>query len=147
MPLEILVPLVVAGIILAGLLVKFLINTPPRLLDDRNQVERVFLNDYPAAKLARKVLISDNKRISIFGFINDTEHIGFVEVFGSKHVTRMIGRQDLLHIKTMGERRVQLSLRDFTLPYLDLQFCDKNERDQALHLLEVIKVQPVFTEG
>ncbi len=66
MPIYLLGPLVVCGIILVVILVRALFNQRPRELSDRRDIETLFLMDFPKAVITEPVLIGSNRRSAIF---------------------------------------------------------------------------------
>lgn len=138
MPLEILVPLVVGGIALSIMLVRLLVNTPERLLETEQMVQEVFQADFPLERVD-EVLISNDKRLALLKLAEDGR-VGFVEVMGSKHVTRIWSASDIKNVETTGKKEFKIELSDFTLPRLTLKFSTAREAEKAQHWIGQSKI-------
>lgn len=141
MPLEVLVPLVIFGIVFAVVLVKYTVNAPQRLLTGSAMVQAVFALDYPTAVIAGKIQISSNQQVAIFSVTEPADHLGLVEVMGSKHLTRLLAPDDIRHIDHQNPNEYSIDLRDFTLPNIKVKFATRNEAnafkteiDRLVHL-------------
>lgn len=122
MPLEILAPLVAAGIALTVFLVWWLADAPPRLLRDTQSAGDLLRTDYPEARISHTILASDG-RAALMSLETPADRIGLVSVFGSHHVTRLLGHEDIQTASTDGNR-LKLSLADFTCPSIGIELSE-----------------------
>ena len=122
MPLELLGPLVLVGIVLVVVVVRLTANTPPRLIHTTEQAREILLKDYPAITIGSRIFVTMDKTAAII-LPEEPEHsLGLVTVLGSKHVTRLLEARDILLISNLGEGACQLKLNDFTFPGIVLRF-------------------------
>jgi len=147
MPLFILVPLVVIGITLAVVLVRLTINHGPRLLADEADVIGSFALDHPLANPSGKVTISQSRDSAILAISEPVGCLGFVETMGSKRVTRLWTADDIAKYETGGEADLHITLRDFTLPQVKMQFANAGERDAALAMVSSLEIKTVETRA
>ena len=141
MPLEILAPMVLAGIALAVVLVKLLVNAPENLLESNQIVHSVFMRDFPLAETGSEFFVTFDKRIAAFMIAKPERHLGVVEVMGSKHLTRLLGSTDIRSVEREGAMAVSLRLRDFTLPAIGFKFDSGEKAEQLMQMLGGITKQ------
>lgn len=140
MPLEILGPLVLIGILSAVVLVRFVANTPPRLIDTASQAQAILLSDYPSVVFGSKVLITKNRCEALIESKEPANHLGLVHVMGSKHVARFLNAGDIRSITNIDLDSLLLNLKDLTLPKIELQFETVEQKEAALVLFENLKL-------
>lgn len=140
MPLEILGPLVLIGIISAVIFVRFVANTPPRLIEDHAQAKAVFLKDFPAVTFGPMVAITKNEREALIEIKEPVGHIGFVHAMGSKHVARLIAVGDIASISEKDGTRLILNLGELTLPQIVFDFQTEERCKVAMSLFDEIKL-------
>lgn len=140
MPLEILGPLVLIGIISAVVLVRFVANTPPRLIGTASQAQTILLSEYPSTMVGSKVVITKNKCEALIEVHKPDNHIGLVHVLGSKHVARLLTAGDIRAITNNGSDRLVLNLKELTLPKIELQFVSIEQKDEAAGLFDKLNL-------
>lgn len=122
MPIYLLGPLVVCGIILVVILVRALFNQRPRELSDRRDIETLFLMDFPKAVIAEPVLIGSNRRSAIFALEGEEKRFGLMRGMGNHWLTRMLTGHGVTAINRAGELQVEIRMDDFTLPRTAIRF-------------------------
>jgi hypothetical protein len=140
MPLEILGPLVLVGIISAVVLARFVANTPPRLINTASQAQAILLNEFPSVVFGSKFMITKNGCEALIEIKEPANHLGLVHVMGSKHVARLLGAGDIRSITNNDPNDLVLNLKDLTLPKINLQFETDEQKDAALKLFENLKL-------
>ena len=121
MPLELLGPLVLVGIVLVIVVVRQIADTPPRLLQTAEQAREIFLKDYPSVTIGSSIFVTADKTAAVVLPEEPLHTLGLVTVLGSKHVTRLLEAGDILTMEA-SEGACQLKLNDFTFPHIVLRF-------------------------
>ena len=122
MPLELLGPLVIIGIVAVILVVRQFANTPPRLIQSQQQAREIFRQDFPSVITGSGIFVSTDKTAALFLLENPADSLGLVTVLGSKHVTRLLGAGDINSMIDLGDGTCQFMLNDFTFPQIVLRF-------------------------
>ena len=138
MPLEILAAMVVVGVGLSVLLVRWAFGANrPRIREAGEAVRRLRI-DFPeaGADAADAVLVADDGRNALIRLAAPAGHLGYVQAFGSKYVSRLIAPGDIRNGKYQGDGVLRVHLKDITLPRIDLRFSDGERGRQALHWIE-----------
>ncbi len=133
MPLEILAPVVLVGIVVVVLMVWLLANHPPRLLENAEIVSGLFLSDYPEAVVSGSWIISDDKKLAVCGLSAPKGAVGLAEVLGSKHVTRLLSAADIREVREEQDGIV-FHLDDFTLPSVRIAAQEQEKRLQIMQI-------------
>lgn len=133
MPLEILAPVVLAGIVVVVLMVWLLANHPPRLFENGQTVSSLFLSDYPEAVISGSWIISDDKKLAVCRLSAPKDVVGLAEVLGSKHVTRLLSAPDIREVLEEQDGIV-MHLNDFTLPSVRIAVKDHEKRLQIMQI-------------
>lgn len=134
MPLEILGPLVLAGIALTVMLVRLLVNAPQKRFWMPEEVRSAFLLDYPGERPG-PVILSQSGREALLAIEGNAPRAGFVGSFGSKWVSRLLEPGDIVAMEATGSGSLRLKLADFTLPGVTIEFGDSGRRDAAMAML------------
>lgn len=118
MPLQILVPLIVVGLVAVLAAVHFSGgSTPPPPMDDEAAAQR-YLEDYPNDRVT-EIIFDAHRQVAVLVLDRDGE-IGLVQRIGKHSLTRRLTRTNLVSMKQV-DGRLELVLRDFTLPKLKLE--------------------------
>ena len=142
MPLEILGPLVIAGIAFVVVLVRLTVNHQPRLLTNSAMAQKRFLMDYPKADFDGNWLISDDREVAMSRLAEPPNALALVEVMGSKHLTRLLTARDLKSVSEQGDD-LMIELDDFTLPAIRVKMQEFEIRETARQLCQsILTVQP-----
>ncbi len=141
LPLEILGPLVVIGIAVIVLTVWKMADTSPRLLENCNQTKNIFLGDFPATQFGSECVISRNGRSALMEVSSPPDHLALIITLGSKHVTRCLGKDDIMGaIKGTGDN-LSILLNELTLKSVELDCGSTDNLHTANRMLQTIGVQ------
>ncbi len=132
MPLEILVPMIVAGLALVGLLLRLLGLSKTVRLNGPGQAEAALLADHPDVAVEQAVLDRQG-RAALFRLAGGG--LALVVAFGDRLVTRVLREGDIAAVEEMQEASLLVRLRDFTLPRVRLAAGDREQAARAAHWL------------
>ena len=144
MPLEILAGMVVVGVGLSVLLVRWAFGDNRARLEGAAETIDVLLLDYPDVRVAGgkrtadAVLMAEDHHNALLRLDAPEGHLGYVQAFGSKYVTRLLQGSDIRNYRLHGDGVLRIHLKDFSLPRLDLVFGSGEAGKQAVELLEEI---------
>lgn len=144
MPLEILAGMVVVGVGLSVLLVRWAFGDNRARLKGAAETIEVLLLDYPDVRVcggkkpASAVLMAEDHHNALLRLDAPKDHMGYVQAFGSKYVTRLLQGSDIRNYRLHGDGVLRIHLKDFSLPRIDLAFGEDKAGKQALTLLEEI---------
>lgn len=128
MPFEILIPLIVAGLTLVAVFLRYLGLSREVVLGDLEQAEAVLLTDYPDA-VVDKALLEETGKTALFKLVDG--RIGLVVVMADRFVTRVLRKADIASVEITGTASIALRLSDFTLPQVRCQCGETEEAERA----------------
>lgn len=144
MPLEILAGMVVVGVGLAVLMVRLAFGANRARLEGSAEAIDVLRLDYPDIQIAATrgagdgVLMADDHHNALVRLAAPANHLGYVQAFGSKYVTRLLQGSDFRNYRIHGDGVLRIHLKDFSLPRIDMVIGREEVREQARALLEDI---------
>ena len=139
MPLELLGPLVLVGIILVMVVVRQFANTPVRLIQTPEQALEIFLKDFPSVITGSRIFVTTDNRAAVMFPEEPADCLGLVSVLGSKHITRLLDARDIRSIAQLDEGACQLKLNDFTFPQIVLRFSEAGGINQLSDRIATMK--------
>ncbi|MCO5135315.1 MAG: hypothetical protein M9908_13435 [Phyllobacteriaceae bacterium] len=142
MPLEILAAMVVVGVGLSVLLVRWAFGDNRARLAGSAETIDILRTDYPDIRAAGgkgsadAVLMAEDHHNALIRLEAPQGHFGYVQAFGSKYVTRLLQGSDVRNYRLHGDGVLRIHLADFSLPRIDITFGGSKQGGQALKLLE-----------
>lgn len=132
MPLEILIPMIVAGLALVGLLLRVLGLSKAVRLSGLGQAEAALLADHPDVAV-EQAIVDGRGRAALLRLTGGG--LALAVVFGDRLVTRVLREGDIAAVEGPDETTVLLRLNDFTLPRVRLAAGDREQAARAARWL------------
>ena len=125
MPLSVLVPLVVIGLIMVIGAVHFSGGSAKQLTLNSAVVIEQILNDDPDFKVGDVFITSDG--VSAIVYTADNERVGLVHCMGQNHLVRFLNAEFIRDVKMNGDK-IDLYVNDATLGRVGLLVADEGTR-------------------
>ncbi len=124
MPLSILIPLVVIGLIIGLTAIHLFGGKVVAKIENLDQAETRFLVDFPDANICNSYLSADQKTALLID--DEKKPLGLILALGSKQITRKFDQLKSWKVE-FGENELLFKLADLTLPNASYLYKDSSE--------------------
>lgn len=135
MPVYLLAPLVVLGIIAVVLLVRALFRNTPQSLGSRGDVASIVQSEFADIQLGEKVWIGSDRRSAVFEIVDQDAKVGYLAGMGARWVVRIYSASEIKTVNRPAPQQVQMMTSEFALPSIHLHFDDVTIADRVEQLV------------